>query len=69
MSQSKPEEENSKQNPRITWEGCSVLLDINDGDRLVFARLTPGSYDVTFNFLTFIFSYFMCVCVYIYASL
>ncbi|KAG4944742.1 hypothetical protein JHK85_049388 [Glycine max] len=22
---------------RVTWEGCSVLLDINDGDRLVFA--------------------------------
>ncbi|KAK2994693.1 hypothetical protein RJ640_026172 [Escallonia rubra] len=37
-------EENSVQNPRITWEGCSVLLDINDGDRLVFARLTAGSY-------------------------
>lgn len=33
----------SLQNPRVTWEGCSVLLDINDGDRLVFARLTPGS--------------------------
>ncbi|KAJ8762192.1 hypothetical protein K2173_007347 [Erythroxylum novogranatense] len=31
------------QNPRVTWEGCSVLLDINDGDRLVFARLTAGS--------------------------
>ncbi|XP_065881928.1 uncharacterized protein [Euphorbia lathyris] len=31
------------QNPRVTWESCSVLLDINDGDRLVFARLTPGS--------------------------
>ncbi|XP_077231417.1 eukaryotic initiation factor 3 gamma subunit family protein [Tasmannia lanceolata] len=30
-------------NPRITWEGCSVLLDINDGDRLVFARLSPSS--------------------------
>ncbi|KAJ0025188.1 hypothetical protein Pint_09387 [Pistacia integerrima] len=30
-------------NPRLTWEGCSVLLDINDGDRLVFARLTAGS--------------------------
>ncbi|KAJ6684767.1 TRANSLATION INITIATION FACTOR EIF3-RELATED [Salix purpurea] len=34
---------NSIQNPRVTWEGCSVLLDINDGDRLVFARLTAGS--------------------------
>ncbi|WCJ35114.1 tRNA (adenine(58)-N(1))-methyltransferase non-catalytic subunit trm6 [Euphorbia peplus] len=33
----------SMQNPRITWENCSVLLDINDGDRMVFARLTPGS--------------------------
>ncbi|KAK3033235.1 hypothetical protein RJ639_033115 [Escallonia herrerae] len=36
-------EENSVLDPRITWEGCSVLLDINDGDRLVFARLTAGS--------------------------
>ncbi|PIA55511.1 hypothetical protein AQUCO_00700065v1 [Aquilegia coerulea] len=33
----------SIQNPRITWEGCSVLLDINDGDRLVFARLSAAS--------------------------
>ncbi|XP_058091431.1 uncharacterized protein LOC131237593 isoform X2 [Magnolia sinica] len=33
----------SVQNPRIAWEGCSVLLDINDGDRLVFARLSPSS--------------------------
>lgn len=33
----------SIQNPRVTWEGCSVLLDINDGDRLVFARLSAGS--------------------------
>ncbi|KAI4316925.1 hypothetical protein L6164_024852 [Bauhinia variegata] len=31
------------QNTRITWEGCSVLLDINDGDRLVFARLSPAA--------------------------
>ncbi|EPS62305.1 hypothetical protein M569_12486, partial [Genlisea aurea] len=30
-------------NTRITWEGCSVLLDVNDGDRLVFSRLTGGS--------------------------
>ncbi|XP_038977528.1 tRNA (adenine(58)-N(1))-methyltransferase non-catalytic subunit trm6-like [Phoenix dactylifera] len=30
-------------NPRTTWEGCSVLLDINDGDRLVFARLSPAA--------------------------
>ncbi|RRT36360.1 hypothetical protein B296_00051951 [Ensete ventricosum] len=29
--------------PRETWEGCSVLLDINDGDRLVFARLSPAA--------------------------
>ncbi|KAH1214667.1 tRNA (adenine(58)-N(1))-methyltransferase non-catalytic subunit trm6 [Glycine max] len=28
---------------RVTWEGCSVLLDINDGDRLVFARLSPSA--------------------------
>uniref|UniRef100_A0A5B7ARY6 tRNA (adenine(58)-N(1))-methyltransferase non-catalytic subunit TRM6 n=2 Tax=Davidia involucrata TaxID=16924 RepID=A0A5B7ARY6_DAVIN len=36
-------QEISNQNPRVTWEGCSVLLDINDGDRLVFARLTAAS--------------------------
>lgn len=30
-------------NSRVTWEGCSVLLDINDGDRLVFARLSPNA--------------------------
>ncbi|XP_059636291.1 uncharacterized protein LOC132278509 [Cornus florida] len=42
MSKNKPEPD-SNQNPRVTWEGCSVLLDINDGDRLVFARLTAGS--------------------------
>ncbi|WVZ83363.1 hypothetical protein U9M48_030521 [Paspalum notatum var. saurae] len=29
--------------PREVWEGCSVLLDINDGDRLAFFHLTPGS--------------------------
>lgn len=34
------EEKNKK---RVTWEGCSVLLDINDGDRLVFARLSPAA--------------------------
>ncbi|KAK9080686.1 hypothetical protein SSX86_000444 [Deinandra increscens subsp. villosa] len=34
---------NSNQNRRITWEGCSVLLDINDGDRLIFSRLTAGA--------------------------
>ncbi|GAA0151390.1 translation initiation factor [Lithospermum erythrorhizon] len=37
------QENNNAQNPRVTWEGCSVLLDINDGDRLAFARLTIGS--------------------------
>ncbi|KAL8255100.1 hypothetical protein R6Q59_033321 [Mikania micrantha] len=37
------QEDNSTQNRRIAWEGCSVLLDINDGDRLVFSRLTAGS--------------------------
>uniref|UniRef100_A0ACD5V174 Uncharacterized protein n=1 Tax=Avena sativa TaxID=4498 RepID=A0ACD5V174_AVESA len=29
--------------PREAWEGCSVLLDINDGDRLAFFRLTAGA--------------------------
>ncbi|KAL1195088.1 hypothetical protein V5N11_032224 [Cardamine amara subsp. amara] len=29
--------------PRIACEGCSVLLDVNDGDRLVFARLSGGA--------------------------
>ncbi|KAK8642364.1 hypothetical protein V6N13_011710 [Hibiscus sabdariffa] len=42
MSESKPES-GPVPNPRVTWEGCSVLLDINDGDRLVFARLSAGS--------------------------
>ncbi|OMO75411.1 hypothetical protein COLO4_26158 [Corchorus olitorius] len=42
MSESKPQL-GPVQNPRVTWEGCSVLLDINDGDRLVFARLSAGS--------------------------
>ncbi|KAL9330452.1 hypothetical protein ACSQ67_000062 [Phaseolus vulgaris] len=37
-------ESNSNSNSgRVTWEGCSVLLDINDGDRLVFARLSPAA--------------------------
>uniref|UniRef100_A0A5B7AUJ1 tRNA (adenine(58)-N(1))-methyltransferase non-catalytic subunit TRM6 n=1 Tax=Davidia involucrata TaxID=16924 RepID=A0A5B7AUJ1_DAVIN len=36
-------QEDSYRNPRVTWEGCSVLIDINDGDRLVFARLTASS--------------------------
>lgn len=42
MSENKPES-GPTVNPRVTWEGCSVLLDINDGDRLVFARLSAGS--------------------------
>ncbi|ESQ39207.1 hypothetical protein EUTSA_v10001448mg [Eutrema salsugineum] len=29
--------------PRFACEGCSVLLDVNDGDRLVFARLSGGA--------------------------
>ncbi|XP_062225106.1 uncharacterized protein LOC133923845 isoform X2 [Phragmites australis] len=29
--------------PREAWEGCSVLLDINDGDRLAFFRLSPAA--------------------------
>ncbi|XP_062077947.1 uncharacterized protein LOC133782627 [Humulus lupulus] len=33
----------SVENSRVTWEGCSVLLDINDGDRLVFARLSAAA--------------------------
>ncbi|XP_019250255.1 PREDICTED: tRNA (adenine(58)-N(1))-methyltransferase non-catalytic subunit trm6 isoform X1 [Nicotiana attenuata] len=37
------EDSNQNQNSRLTWEGCNVLLDINDGDRLVFARLTAAS--------------------------
>lgn len=31
------------ENPRLAWDGCSVLLDINDGDRLVFSRLSAGA--------------------------
>ncbi|XWS24473.1 hypothetical protein CRYUN_Cryun28dG0105600 [Craigia yunnanensis] len=42
MSENKPQSD-TIQNRRATWEGCSVLLDINDGDRLVFARLSAGS--------------------------
>ncbi|XP_048440263.1 tRNA (adenine(58)-N(1))-methyltransferase non-catalytic subunit trm6-like [Pyrus x bretschneideri] len=42
ISESKPQIELSE-NPRATWDGCSVLLDINDGDRLVFARLSAGA--------------------------
>ncbi|KAJ4965406.1 hypothetical protein NE237_017255 [Protea cynaroides] len=33
----------SVKNPRTTWEGCSLLLDINDGNRPIFARLSTGS--------------------------
>ncbi|KAK0575436.1 hypothetical protein LWI29_000469 [Acer saccharum] len=43
MSQNKIQSDPSYNNSRVTWEGCSVLLDINDGDRLVFARLTAAS--------------------------
>ncbi|KAG2692768.1 hypothetical protein I3760_08G067400 [Carya illinoinensis] len=42
MSQNKSQA-GTIQNPRVTWEGCSVLLDINDGDRLVFARLSAAA--------------------------
>ncbi|KAK2452276.1 tRNA (adenine(58)-N(1))-methyltransferase non-catalytic subunit trm6 [Trifolium repens] len=35
--------DNESKSWRMTWEGCSVLLDINDGDRLVFARLSPAA--------------------------
>ncbi|OWM74988.1 hypothetical protein CDL15_Pgr021339 [Punica granatum] len=42
MSEDRPQV-GSVQNHRVTWEGCSVLLDVNDGDRLVFARLNQGS--------------------------
>ena len=42
MSENEPQSD-TIQNRRATWEGCSVLLDINDGDRLVFARLSAGS--------------------------
>ncbi|KAK4752789.1 hypothetical protein SAY87_021587 [Trapa incisa] len=42
MSENKPRVD-PVQDQRVTWEGCSVLLDINDGDRLVFARLNQGS--------------------------
>ncbi|KAG8377909.1 hypothetical protein BUALT_Bualt08G0082600 [Buddleja alternifolia] len=43
MSAENSEKLRKNQNPRITWEGCNVLLDINDGDRVLFARLTAGS--------------------------
>ncbi|XP_055835918.1 uncharacterized protein LOC129904376 isoform X3 [Solanum dulcamara] len=37
------EDLNQNHNSRLTYEGCNVLLDINDGDRLVFSRLTAAS--------------------------
>jgi tRNA (adenine-N(1)-)-methyltransferase non-catalytic subunit len=26
--------------PKEAWAGCNVILDINDGDRVIFDRLT-----------------------------
>ncbi|CDP07406.1 unnamed protein product [Coffea canephora] len=43
MSINKIQEITSKNNARLTWEGCSILLDINDGERMVFERLTAGA--------------------------
>ncbi|KAL3340838.1 hypothetical protein AABB24_029133 [Solanum stoloniferum] len=45
MSIEKAIDDDLKQNhnSRLTYEGCNVLLDINDGDRLVFSRLTAAS--------------------------
>uniref|UniRef100_A0A2P2KXL7 tRNA (adenine(58)-N(1))-methyltransferase non-catalytic subunit TRM6 n=2 Tax=Rhizophora mucronata TaxID=61149 RepID=A0A2P2KXL7_RHIMU len=43
MSRDKVQSNPPIRSSRVTWEGCSVLLDINDGDRLVFARLTARS--------------------------
>ncbi|CAL1355622.1 unnamed protein product [Linum trigynum] len=43
MSDSCVPQSDSMQSSRVAWEGCSVLLDINDGDRLVFSRLTSGA--------------------------
>ncbi|TMX03523.1 hypothetical protein EJD97_015856 [Solanum chilense] len=45
MSIEEAVDEDLKQNhnSRLTYEGCNVLLDINDGDRLVFSRLTAAS--------------------------
>ncbi|KAK2434790.1 tRNA (adenine(58)-N(1))-methyltransferase non-catalytic subunit trm6 [Trifolium repens] len=40
---SSSENNNNKLRSSTTWDGCSVLLDINDGDRLVFARLSPSA--------------------------
>lgn len=43
---------------RVTWEGCSVLLDVNDGDRFVFARLTTAAYFFIYR-LPFKFFFFL----------
>ncbi|CAI9116920.1 OLC1v1018212C1 [Oldenlandia corymbosa var. corymbosa] len=43
MAENKTQEIPINNNQRITWEGCSVLLDINDGERMVFERLTPAA--------------------------
>ncbi|KAJ0239899.1 hypothetical protein HA466_0226150 [Hirschfeldia incana] len=45
MSENQNNNNNKAQdpNPRFANEGCSVLLDVNDGDRLVFARLSSGA--------------------------
>lgn len=43
MAQPPPPQTPTAVIPREAWEGCSVLLDINDGDRLAFFRLTPGA--------------------------
>ncbi|KAL3514760.1 hypothetical protein ACH5RR_027477 [Cinchona calisaya] len=43
MSTNKTQENSYKNNNRLTWEGCSVLLDINDGERMVFERLTAAA--------------------------
>lgn len=43
MSINKIQESTNKNNTRLTWEGCSILLDINDGERMVFERLTSGA--------------------------
>lgn len=40
---SESSEMNSRANPRVATEGCSVLLDINDGDKLTFARLNSSA--------------------------
>lgn len=49
---SNTESTNPNLNSRLTSEGCSVLLDINDGDRLVFARLSASA-SVSLNLSVF----------------